>query len=135
MDAELDRDEVLGLLDELGGDDDEAALAAARRLTSLVEAAGVGWEALLADWTRPGDDEPEDDEPEDDEPVPEAAPGKTLSDAQAVAMIDRLMARPETSEHLREELMGYKDDIAEGEFEESDRTYLHALNARLSKRR
>ena len=35
----------------------------------------------------------------------------------------------------REELQGYKEDIADGEFEEMDRKYLRALYDRLGKRR
>ncbi len=45
------------------------------------------------------------------------------------------MAKSGISQDLREELEGYKADIAEGGFGEADRRYLRAISERLSKRR
>ena len=58
--------------------------------------------------------------------------GKKLSDADALKIIDKLLSKEDTSEYLKEELEDYKDDISEGEFEASDRSYLISLNKRLS---
>ncbi len=55
--------------------------------------------------------------------------------AESLAQIDKLLARSGISDDLREELKGYKTDIAEGEFQDADRRYLRALSARLTKRR
>jgi hypothetical protein len=99
------------------------------------------------------DDESEDDESEDsddsdaiessdsDEEATEpagAAGAKDAPDAknaESLALIDKLLAMRGISTDLREELKGYKTDIAEGEFETRDHRYLRAVHARLSKRR
>jgi hypothetical protein len=61
-------------------------------------------------------------------------PGTGGGNADSLALIDKLLARRGISEDLREELTGYKDDIAGGEFADADRRYLRALGKRLSKR-
>ena len=79
------------------------------------------------------EDEPDanEDEPDADEDKPApVAPG----DAGVFAAIERLLARDDIAEATREELEGYKDDLADGEFDESDRAYLRALEARISRR-
>ena len=76
----------------------------------------------------------EDEEDEDDEsaePTAETA-GKN---AEALTLIGKLLAKSGISQDLREELQGYKTDIAEGDFREADRRYLQAISERLSKRR
>ena len=78
-----------------------------------------------------GDAGSEDPEDEPDEPPAETA----RKNAESLALIGKLLAKPAISNDLREELDDYKTDIAEGEFEEGDRRYLRALAARLSKRR
>ncbi len=55
--------------------------------------------------------------------------------AESLALIDKLLAMRGISTDLREELKGYKTDIAEGEFEIRDRRYIGAVHKRLSKRR
>ena len=44
----LDRESFVALLEELGSDNDQDVLAAARELDARVRAAGVGWTDLLA---------------------------------------------------------------------------------------
>ena len=73
----------------------------------------------------------EDLDDESAEPAAEAA-GKN---AESLTLIDKLLAKSGISQDLREELKGYKADIAEGDFGDGDRRYLRAINARLSKRR
>ena len=63
------------------------------------------------------------------------APPRDRGNKESLALIARLLAKSDISKDMREELQGYKEDIAEGEFEETDRKYLRALHARLSKRR
>ncbi len=77
------------------------------------------------------DAEYEDLEDESAEPAAETA-GKN---AESLTLIDKLLAKSGISQDLREELQGYKADIAEGDFGEGDRRYLQAISARLSKRR
>ena len=102
------------------------------------------------------DDESDDDESEDsddsddsdaiessdsDEEATEPAGATGAKDApdaknaESLALIDKLLAMRGISTDLREELKGYKTDIAEGEFETRDHRYLRAVHARLSKRR
>lgn len=53
----------------------------------------------------------------------------------ALKLIDQMVAEFDLSKDSREELLGYKQDIANGEFDEADWRYLQTFNARLSKRR
>ena len=160
MTEPLPRDDVIELLNRLGSDRDEDALEAARELHARVTAADTTWEELLVpegggaddafdaddyDAESPDlEDEPAEstdepaDEPEDepeDEPADEPAGKAGAKNAESMALIDQLMAKSNISSDLREELEGYKTDIAEGEFEERDRRYLRAVHKRLSKRR
>ncbi len=138
MTEPLEREELVALLNKLGSADDAEVLAAARDLHGRVEAAETTWEALIA-----SEDQglaAEDALDEADEFLPEAAEEEERSpeaqnadNAEALALIEKLLARPDTSEDLREELEGYKTDIAEGEFTAADHRYLRALVARLGK--
>lgn len=141
MTEPLQRDELIALLSKLGSPEDEDVLTAARRLHSNLEAAGTSWDALILP-EEPEDFEPElddeaEDEPEDEEePVddePLSPEQQTAQNAEALALIEKLLARPDSSAALREELEGYKEDIAENEFAAADYRYLRALHARLTK--
>ena len=70
----------------------------------------------------------------DGEDAAPAAP-RARGNKESLALIARLLAKSDISKDMREELQGYKEDIAEGEFEDMDRKYLRALHARLTKRR
>ncbi len=63
------------------------------------------------------------------------APAKGSDNKESLALIARLLAKSDISKDMRAELQGYKEDIADGEFEDMDRKYLRALYARLGKRR
>lgn len=131
----LDRAELISLLEALGSENDEEVLAAARVLDTKVSAAGTSWSVLLspsvgvpqaatADPGEAGDEEA---------PAAEPLPGDPAAgNAQALALIEKLLARGGHSDELRQELEGYKADIAEGEFTDSDHTYLRALYKRLT---
>ena len=163
--AELNRERIIELLDRLGGEDDAEVVEAARTLHKEVTEAGLGWDALLtpeehqepafddADEADEDEDEDEDEaegEDEDeaegedeaeDEPEVEidaeafAEKVSDARDAESLALIERMLARRQLAEATRDELTGYKEDIAEGEFDEADRKYVRALHGRLSKRR
>ncbi len=124
----LDRDTMIHLLNRLGSDSDADVLEAARYLHGRVTESGASWDSLLA----ANVDEPAQSAPRQAEPAaprpPTEQPG---SDDDALTLIDRLLARSDISDDLREELVGYKSDIAEGEFGASDRRYLAALHDRL----
>jgi hypothetical protein len=126
----LDRAELISLLETLGSENDEEVLAAARVLDTKVAAAGTSWSVLLAAGIGAAADESAEDV--------EAAPGEALpadaaaKNAESLALIDRLLARSGHSDDLRQELEGYKVDIAEGEFTDADHSYLRALYRRLT---
>ncbi len=165
MTEALVREEIIGLLERLGSERDEEALEAAREVHERITAAGVAWNELLmpdqAD--KDGDDhrDPEDEDGDDhrdlededgddhrdlededgddhrdleDEDSMSHAERKKMN-AESLSLIEKLLARSDLSGDMREELRGYKEDIAEGEFEERDRKYLRSLSERLSKRR
>jgi hypothetical protein len=139
MTEPLNRDEVIDLLNKLGGDRDEEVLEAARRADALVKDAGQTWEHLLAPEDVVGEAEDSAGDDEDDEDlaaeVAEAPVDTTKKNAQTLALIEKLLARPGISDDFREELTGYKTDIAEGEFEDADHHYIRAVHKRLSKQR
>ncbi len=155
MAGDLDRDGIIGLLESLGSERDEDVLEAARELHARITAAGVPWDALLApdsaaDDEAPGGTAEEEDEDAagreeadgedaqfaeaDDEDAAPAAP-RDPGNKESLALLARLLAKSDISKDMRQELQGYKEDIAEGEFEDMDRKYLRALHARLTKRR
>ncbi len=140
MTEPLERDDLIGLLNRLGSDQDEEVLEAARQAHARIAAAGMTWEELLVPDEAAADSDDADDandagyqEPEDE---PDEPPAETArKNAESLALIGKLLAKPDISNDLREELQGYKTDIAEGEFQEADRRYLRAIHQRLSKRR
>ncbi len=129
MSDSLDRDEVLRLLERLGGDQDDEVLEAARSLHTLVADADMDWDELLAPDMEAPSASTSDVAAESSDP-PAAANG---SDTETLALIEELIAGPDRSESLLEELNEYKADIARGEFEASDHQYVRALYARLTK--
>ncbi len=164
MAEDLDRDGIIGLLESLGSERDEDVVEAAREIHARVTAAGVTWDALLAPDAAAEDEAPggtaEDEAPggtaeEEDEDAAEGveadgedaaegveesedaapAPARDRGNKASLALIARLLAKSDISKDMREELQGYKEDIAEGEFEDMDRKYLRALHVRLTKRR
>ena len=157
MSEPLERDQVIELLNALGSAQDEDALSAARVLHLKITQARMSWDDLLvADDSENNepkereelldeeleDEELEDEELEDEDGVeddtpqqsPTSAHVNSVDDAETLALIGKLLARKGNSVDLREELEGYKLDIANGEFEISDHSYVKALYARLMKR-
>ena len=131
MSEELDRENLIGLLEKLSAEQDEDVLSAARAISAQVAESGQTWDQLLtepeipdADW-----DAPEEADEEESASPEEVATG----DREALSLITKLLAKPGLYEGTRQELEGYKEDIAAGEFAGADRKYLRALHARMAK--
>lgn len=118
-----DRTGFIALLEQLRQDDDAAVAAAARDITQRMEAEGLTWEALIVDPA--ADDDFDDGEGDDAVFIPAS---DTAGDSE---LIDNLLARDDLSDDTRDELMDYKQDIAQGEFTEADSQYLRALAKRI----
>ena len=131
----MDRDELIGLLDQLGEESDQAVLAAARAIHAKVTAAEESWDDLLAGpvpaGAEPAASAARDDE--DDVNLPPLAAGPVPDDTESLRLIERLLETRNVSEALRSELGDYKADIETGEFADDDRRYLRALYQRLAK--
>jgi len=126
--SELDRDNIIRLLERLGSDDDAEVLKSAREAHNQVTGAGVSWGDILT--PPPAIDAEQDktvEEPDDDKYSEE-----TIDDSESNKIIQKLLARSDISEYLREELEGYKQDITDGEFTDTDRRYLKSLYKRLN---
>ena len=124
---DLDRDELLATLAKLA--DPDAGADAARRAVAMVGDAGLDWrdiivdEQALAALAATGDTEPATDTPQQAD--------QAASVADAALLIERLLERKNLYEGTRDELEAYKDDLASGDFDESDLAYLNALYARV----
>ena len=147
MSEPLERDRVIELLNALGSAQDEDALSAARTLHLTITQARMSWDDLLvADNSENNEleerEELEDEELEDEDGVEDntsklsqsSAHVNSVDDAETLTLIEKLLARKGNSVDLQEELEGYKLDIANGDFEFNDHSYIKALYARLMKR-
>jgi hypothetical protein len=153
MDENPDRNKVIELLEKLGDADDTEVISSARELHQYVSGSGLTWDNLLVPDGDAVEVEEEDDpivdlDDSDDDPivnlddsddgeeqeeldeVAEAVP--TGEAADDLKLIDQLLGGKDTSSGLREELEGYKEDIKEGDFTTADRTYLQALQKRIT---
>ena len=152
--AKLNRDEFIELLETLGDEADEVALRAARDIHARITVAGIDWDALLLPEQNGADPEPaeEDEEEEFDEDPDDDADEDPDDDAdgdfgaaddpaqarltgeereEALSLIAALLKKG-VSADTKEELEGYREDLDEGEFEQTDLKYLRALSRRLS---
>ena len=139
MSEELDRENLIELLEKLGAERDEDALSAARAINALVAGSGQTWDQLLTEAEMPdadleADEEADEEAPEEADEEESASPEEAAAgDREALSLIAKLLAKPGLYEGTRQELEGYKEDIAEGEFTGADRKYLRTLQARLGK--
>jgi len=127
--AELDRSEVLGLLERLGSADDQEVLASARSLNARIGEAGLTWDDVLR--ANPHRLEIDGDENfhDDDAAGPELiVVGDKADDAK---LIDRILARKGLSKELRESLAELKRGLNDGTTDASDRRYIRALARRM----
>ncbi len=128
----VDRTALVQLLEKLGSEKDEDVLQAAREAQGLVTAAGTNWDDLIAA-EKPVASSTEGKDSSAEEAPADGADLAPPDDAEALALIEKLMALPELSDSMRQELEGYREDIAEKEFDDMDRKYLRALHQRLVK--
>lgn len=132
MAEQLDRTELLRLLEGLSAEKDEDVVGAARAAHAMVVEAGTSWDALLTPEPGPAanDHSPSS---EGDAASAAAVPlsGAVPDEQEALQLITRMLARDDISDALREELEGYRDDITDGQFDEGDRKYVQALYERL----
>ena len=119
MQANLERQKFIDLLNKLGDPNDDEVIAAARDLHAQVVVSGLTWDDLLFP-------EEEEEEEEEEPPLNEEEQKEALS---LINQISELGVSAET----KEELEVYKIDIKEGEFEKMDLKYLQALHKRLAK--
>jgi hypothetical protein len=127
---DLDRAQLLELLDRLGAPDDADVLAAARALHGKISESGLSWDTLLQlDADASGHEQ--DDSPHEE--ASSAVPGERPSGgkAEVAFLIERLLARGNISDTLREELVDFKRAIADGSFDDMDAQYVRALAKRL----
>ncbi|MBM3532463.1 MAG: hypothetical protein FJX60_05430 [Alphaproteobacteria bacterium] len=107
-----DRDSFLALLGRLGGTDDADVLTAAREVVRRVAASGLAWEDLLR-----------------------APPAPTVElTGDEAELIDRLLASAAVSSDTKDELRGFRDDLAKGALDPADRKYVHDLARRVGGR-
>jgi hypothetical protein len=153
--ATLDRSEFIELLQRLGAESDEDALAAARSLHRAILESGMTWDDLLVpdsppskpdaddeDETGDAADDEEGDEDEDEDDVEEEEEEEEEEDASATRepaashedaarAIERLLADKTLSQETRDELAGFQRDLAEGRLTAMDGRYIAALARRL----
>lgn len=135
MPADLNREDILALLNKLGSADDAEVLGTARELNRQVQAAGATWDALLASDTDDDDDDAVAYSGSDDDTVlvaPNADHGglNDADKAEARALIDAIGAL-KVSDTTRDELADYAADLLENRMEQMDLRYLRALKKRL----
>lgn len=124
------RAELIEGLNSLAEDDDPSALAAARKASEIVASLNSSWDELLISA------EPETDEetaPPAEESELDEQPASSEESRHGLKLIETLLSRRNLFEGTREELHGYKEDIAAGEFQPDDLRYLKALSRRLQK--
>jgi hypothetical protein len=135
--ANLDRRGIIDLLGRLGAEDEKAVLDAAREVHAKVSQSGLTWDELLrpdlavagADVEAERDDAPVDET--DDKPAEPEGDVSAADKAEALKLIDRLLARKNLSNTLREDLADLKRSIADGSFDAMDSRYVRALVKRL----
>lgn len=125
----LDRNRLVELLDQLGAEQDETVLAAAREASRRVAESGYGWSDLLVPEESGAAAAPEAEESADAAPEPAAAASGERADD--LKLVERLLARKGISDTLRSDLQDFKRSIAAGTFDKMDADYLRALAKRL----
>lgn len=118
------------MLERLGSADDQEVLEAARSLHDRVAAAGLSWDSLLVAADEADGEPPETLEEPD--PVEDEIGADGDPSDETRRLIDLLLAKPDISADFREELEGYKTDMASGEFDDNDHRYIRAVYKRLN---
>ena len=127
--AELDRSEMLGLLERLGAADDQEVLASARSLNARVAEAGLTWDDLLRANPRSLESVDADEDLNDEDAGPQpVVVGEKADDAK---LIDQILARKGVSKEMRQSLAELKRGLSDGTTDASDRRYIRALARRM----
>jgi hypothetical protein len=135
--ATLDRPAIVDLLGRLGDENEQTVVQAARDLHAKVAQSGLTWDDLLRSETDiAGPDAeprelPADAASEADQPAETAGDLSAVDKAEAARIIDRLLARKNLSDTLREDLGDLKRTIDDGTFDATDNRYVRALAKRL----
>ena len=159
MSEPLDRNQIIELLNDLGKEQDEDVLSAARSLNSRITNSGLSWDDLLVADQSEVEEETQDREivdsvellnnemnkgsevPDDSteqieessQPEPSDTAEINVDETQTLSLIEELLAADRFSSDLHEELEEYKSEIADGTFNPRDHQYIHHLYARLTK--
>ena len=130
MDEPLERNQIIQLLTNLGKEQDDEVLSAARSLHRRVTESGLTWEDLLVEDQSEINNEYQDNYLKDED---ENSPEINVDETQTLSLIEKLLANDNFSSDLHEELMEYQTEISDGKFEPRDHRYVHALYTRLTK--
>lgn len=126
-----DRTRFIELLGQLGAENDETVLNAARELHRSVKEAELDWNELLR-----ADEAAEENKEDDHRPVADAAapagPAAPADKSEDMKIVDRLLARKGLSDTMRSDLTEFKRSIREGTFDRMDADYIRALAKRLA---
>ena len=159
MSEPLDRNQIIELLNDLGKEQDEDVLSAAKSLNNRVTKSGLSWDDLLVtdqseveEETQDGEvvdsveglnnetnkgcevpDDPKEQIEESSQPEPSDSAEISVDETQTLTLIKELLAADRFSSDLHEELEEYKTEIADGTFNPRDHQYIHHLYARLTK--
>ena len=140
MKEPLNRSEIIRLLKNLGSDQDDAVLSAARDLNQQITASGLDWGELLIPEEGQSSDVSEVKEEKDssDNDVADDVADDVVDDVVddvdfTLSLIEKILSNSDRSDALREELEDYKNDISNGDFTDDDHKYVRALFDRLSK--
>ena len=159
MSEPLDRHQIIELLNDLGKEQDEDVLLAARSLNNRITKSGLSWDDLLVadqseveeetqnkevvdsveglnNETNQGSEVPDDPIErieESSQPEPSDSAEISVDETQTLTLIKELLAADRFSSDLHEELEEYKTEIADGTFNPRDHQYIHHLYARLTK--
>ena len=136
MKEPLNRSEIIRLLKNLGSDQDDAVLSAARDLNQQITASGLDWGELLIPEEGQSSDVSEVKEEKDssDNDVADDVVDDVVDDVDfTLSLIEKILSNSDRSDALREELEDYKNDISNGDFTDDDHKYVRALFDRLSK--
>ena len=117
---DFDRSRLVELLNQLGDENNETALAAAREASGIVRNAGADWSELLA----PGHESVESET--------EVEPAAASGDRPVISRtVERLLARRDLSDTLRGDLEDFRRQIAADTLDAMDADYIRALARRL----
>jgi hypothetical protein len=130
----MDRPSFIQLLDRLGSEKDEDALAAAREIDRRMKNGKVAWDDLLVPVGGAKGEAGKDDGDYARDAYERDAEPETVNEEQAerdLALINELLASDKISEGTRDELKDFVEDIAQKRLRPADSRYVQSLHKRL----